>query len=319
MLLFCIHLPLSYKTMSTIVDPGDTVIIEAPSYPGTLSILKPLGCNVVSIPVDADGLPPQLLQRALVDAQQQGRRVKAICIIPNGQNPSGCTMSLERRRQVYALARDANVLIVEDDPYYFLQYGSGSSSSSSSSSTYTPSFLSMDVDGRVIRTDSFSKVLSAGLRVGLLTGPPPLIGRVTLMQQASALHTSGISQALLVSVLDSWGPKGWDRHVANVQGVYARRRDWMLGFCDRHLQGKATWTAPSAGMFLWLHLTHVRDSRALIQEKARERKVLLVPGADFSSEAGAVSQCVRASFSTASAADMEEAVRLCRNCVTCDA
>ena len=126
MLLFCIHLPLSYKTMSTIVDPGDTVIIEAPSYPGTLSILKPLGCNVVSIPVDVDGLPPQLLQRALVDAQQQGRRVKAICIIPNGQNPSGCTMSLERRRQVYALARDANVLIVEDDPYYFLQYGSGS-------------------------------------------------------------------------------------------------------------------------------------------------------------------------------------------------
>ncbi len=216
-------------------------------------------------------------------------------------------MGMERRRQVYAIAREANVLIVEDDPYYFLQYGS---SSSSSSSSYTPSFLSIDVDGRVIRTDSFSKVLSAGLRVGLLTGPAPIISRVTLMQQASALHTSGISQALLVSVLDSWGRKGWEQHVANVQGVYARRRDWMLGFCERHLQGKATWTAPSAGMFLWLHLTHVRDSRALIQEKARERKVLLVPGADFSSEQGAVSQCVRASFSTASAADMEEAVRL---------
>ncbi len=117
-----------------------------------------------------------------------------------------------------------------------------------------------------------------------------------------------------------------------MQGVYLRRRDWMLGFCERFLKHDATWTAPSAGappallsaslscffilvaagMFLWLRLTHVRDSRALIQEKARERKVLLVPGADFSSEQGAVSSYVRASFSTASAVDMEEAVRAAR-------
>ena len=121
--------------------------------------------------------------------------------------------------------------------------------------------------------------------------------------------------------------KGWEKHVAEVQGVYSRRRDWMLGFCERYLKGNASWTAPSAGaplrlpialcnvhtlmvagMFLWLKLTHVRDSRALIQEKARERKVLLVPGADFASEQGAISSYVRASFSTASAVDMEEAV-----------
>jgi DNA-binding transcriptional MocR family regulator len=157
-----------YKILSTLLDPGaavvtsaavivaadsnqtgDAVIMEAPSYPGTLSILRPLGAHIISVPVDADGLPPQLLQRALHDAKEQvssfafstapaqpqlhhrqqsanlrdqGRRVKAICIIPNGQNPSGCTMSLERRKQVYSIARQHNVLIVEDDPYYFIQY-----------------------------------------------------------------------------------------------------------------------------------------------------------------------------------------------------
>jgi DNA-binding transcriptional MocR family regulator len=140
---------------------GDTVVIEAPSYPGTLSILRPLGAHIVSVPVDADGLPPQLLQvRAFTficvwlssrsraaaragrcqaagavvpitttaapssDECYQGRRVKALCIIPNGQNPSGCTMSADRRRQVYEIAREHNVMIVEDDPYYFIQYGS---------------------------------------------------------------------------------------------------------------------------------------------------------------------------------------------------
>ena len=183
----------------------------------------------------------------------------------------------------------------------------------------TPSFLSMDVDGRVLRFDSFSKLLSSGLRVGFVTGPPALIERIEFHAQASVLHSSGVSQALVAGLFDSWGVAGeaggegsassydgFVRHCDGIADFYRERRDAFLQSADRHLSGLCEWRAPSAGMFVWIKLP-VSDADHFIKKKARDAKVLLVPGQSFDPH-DRPSPYARAAFSTASLADMDMAV-----------
>lgn len=167
-----------------------------------------------------------------------------------------------------------------------------------------PSFLSIDTDGRVLRFDSLSKVLSSGLRIGFATGPKALIDRITLHMQCSVLHTSGLSQAVAYALVSQWGAEGWARHIQLVQNFYRQRRDVFLALLKKHLTGLAEWNVPTAGMFVWIKLAGVQDSKALIEEKAREKKVLLMPGQAFVPSSKATSY-VRASFSIATETDMD--------------
>jgi kynurenine/2-aminoadipate aminotransferase len=224
--------------------------------------------------------------------------------IPVGSNPTGASLTLERKKDIYSIAREFELLILEDDPYYWMQF----------SSQRTPSFLSMDVDGRVLRFDSFSKLLSSGLRVGFVTGPPALIERIELHQQASVLHSSGVSQALVSGLFDQWAAAnggsihaGFNLHCQGIADYYRERRDFFLASADRHLSGLCEWSAPSAGMFVWMKLP-VEDADAFIKSKARKAKVLLVPGQSFDPH-DRPSSWARAAYSTATLPEIDEALR----------
>jgi kynurenine/2-aminoadipate aminotransferase len=171
---------------------------------------------------------------------------------------------------------------MEDDPYCFLNYGLAPAPPVGSDAKFqvpnNPTFFSMDTQGRVLRFDSLSKTLSSGLRIGWVTGPSALIRQLELHQQATALHNSGLSQALTAKFLTHLGPAGVDAHFRDVALFYARRRDALLTAATKHLTGLARWSTPSAGMFIWFELLGVKDSMALIKQRAVEAKVLFIPG-----------------------------------------
>jgi len=146
---------------------------------------------------------------------------------------------LDKRRAIYEIACAHDILILEDDPYWFLHYREGGDQPAS--------FFSMDEDLRVLRFDSLSKVLSSGLRLGFVAGPLELVERMQLDQQVSALHACGVSQALMVSILDSWGVEGFQNHVEGIRQFYKERRDICHRLATKHLSDLAEWTVPSAG------------------------------------------------------------------------
>jgi len=169
-----------------------------------------------------------------------------------------------------------------------------------------PSFFSLDArsgDGRVLRFDSLSKVLSSGIRVGWVSGPTHLISRIELHQQVAALHSSGLSQAVVSAVLAKWGDAGWSAHLEAVRAFYKGRCDVMQASAARHLHGLATWSRPSHGMFFWFDLSPsgCHDAHALVTTRAVAAKVLFVPGQSFAAaEKPTPSPHVRAAFSLAS-------------------
>ena len=165
---------------------------------------------------------------------------------------------------------------------------------------------------RVLRFDSFSKVIAAGLRTGWCTGPPELIDRLEMHTQATLLHPSGVSQAVVSALFESWGgAEGFLRHTDEIAAFYKERRDMFLAAAEAELGDRATFDVPKAGMFVWMSLTGVSDSQELIMRAAAERKVLLVPGVSFV-PGGAASGMVRASYSTATQEQMREACRRLR-------
>lgn len=289
------------RAFEMLLNEGDPIIIESPTYSGSLACLQSLGVKYVCAPTDHDGLIPEKLA-AILDSWQpsQGPKPRVLYTIPTGGNPTGASMTLARKKQLYALAQKHNLILLEDDPYYYLQF----------SASRVPSLLSLDTDGRVLRFDSFSKILSSGIRVGFVTGPEPLVDRIQLHGQATSLHPSGISQAVCLRVLEMWGIEGFEKHVRSVCAFYSQQRDLFLKAAEKHLTGLAEWNPNiGAGMFGWLRLTAVEDSFVLISRRAVEQKVLLVPGNAFYPEGAPPSSHVRASFSTATELEMNEALQ----------
>lgn len=297
------------KTLDMLVARGDSVLVEDPSYPGTLAALHPLGPNLVGVTTDQEGLVPEALA-AVLDGWERERgelpKPRVLYTVPTGHNPCGTTITAARRKAVYEIAQRHNLIILEDDPYYFL-----SLDAPGADGVCRPphSFLSLDTDGRVIRFDSLSKVLFPGLRLGFATGPKPLMYRLVLHMQSASLCPSGLTQVTAFALLRQWGEAGWAAHVQSVQAFYRARRDHFLQCAERHLTGLAEWRSPQAGMFVWLRLLGVQDSKALIEGPARDAKVLLVPGQYFAPDPAKPSNCVRACFSEASFENMDEALR----------
>lgn len=294
------------RTFAMLLNPEDTLLVEEPTYSGSLAYLKPHGCSMVPVATDALGLVPEDFAAKMEEWEERYpglKKPRVLYTIPTGANPSGGTLPLDRRRKLYATAQEHDMLIIEDDPYYWLQFGD----------TRQASLLSMDVDARVIRFDSFSKIMSSGIRMGCVTGPQALVQQLSLHAQAVNLHPSGVSQAVLLKLMQHWGEEGFEDHVKSVCSFYQAQRDAFLASADKHLTGLAGWTRPEAGMFSWIELYGVEDSFALISEKAVEEKVLLVPGSVFLSDPDAKSGHVRAAYSTASPEEMDKALeRLAR-------
>ncbi|KAM3939169.1 kynurenine/alpha-aminoadipate aminotransferase, mitochondrial isoform 2-T2 [Leptodactylus fuscus] len=284
------------KVFEMLVNPGDNVLIDTPTYSGTLAAVKPLGCNLIGVPTDQHGIIPEALKDILTRWRPEDviipekKSPKLLYTIPNGGNPTGASLTTERKIEIYKIAQEYDLIIVEDDPYYFLQFNK----------PWAPSFLSMDIDGRVIRADSMSKILSSGLRIGYLTGPKPLIDRIILHMQASTLHTSAFTQVMILQLLQKWGIEGFLEHIESVIQFYRSQRDAMLTSANKWLTGLAEWHSPTAGMFLWMKIHGVPDTHQMIMLKAIRNEVLLVPGSAFNIDSSEPSSYVRASFSLSS-------------------
>nr|XP_027783024.1 kynurenine/alpha-aminoadipate aminotransferase, mitochondrial isoform X1 [Marmota flaviventris] len=291
------------KIFEMLVDPGDNILLNEPAYSATIQALLPLGCNIINVPSDKYGIIPDSLTEILCkwkpeDSKDPKKNTpKFLYTVPNGNNPTGNSLRGDRKKKIYELARKYDFLIIEDDPYYFLQFNK----------PWEPTFLSMDVDGRVVRADTFSKVLSSGLRVGFLTGPKPLIERILLHIQVSSLHPCTFSQFMVLELLQQWGEEGFLAHVQRVTDFYRSQRDAVLAAADKWLSGLAEWNVPVAGMFLWIKMKGIPDTEQLIKEKALKKEVLMLPGNAFYVDSSAPSPYFRVSFSSVSPEQMDVA------------
>lgn len=248
---------------------GDVLLTDEYAFSSTVETARPLGVRSCGIKMDDEGLMPTDLDRILSTwdpSKWNGSpKPKVIYTVPTGQNPTGATQSLERRKDVYNVCQKHDIYILEDEPYYFLQMqpwtGGGATAASHPPSTHEeflssliPSFLTLDVDGRVMRLDSFSKVISPGARCGWITASEQIIERFIRHQEVSVQNPSGIAQIILYKMLDeTWGHAGYLDWLIDLRMQYTHRRDILLSACDKHLpQEVASWTAPAAGMFVSL-------------------------------------------------------------------
>jgi 2-aminoadipate transaminase len=248
------------------IDPGDLVIVEAPTYTNGSATLLAYGANILEAPIDEDGLMvealPDLVERA-------GRAPKAIYVIPNFQNPTGTTMSLARRQLLLTLARNWGSIIIDDDPYGLLRFDG----------EHTPGFRELGQgDPLVFSVRTFSKILAPGLRVGWVDADPAIVAKLIDAKQTMDTCTNVPNQLLVAEFLR----QGYlTSHLAHLRIEYHARMEAMKGSLKRHLGGQATWTNPEGGFFLWVTFKDTVDTSKLF-EIAVAQGVAFIPGRAFS-------------------------------------
>jgi 2-aminoadipate transaminase len=248
----------------TLIDPGDVVICEAPTYPGAVPVFCSYQAEVVQIECDEDGMDVERLEEVLAELDAEGRRPKFVYSVPSFQNPAGVTMSLERRHRLVELARAREMLLIEDNPYGLLRF----------EGEPLPPLYQLDGGDFVIYVGTFSKILSPGIRLGWAVAPPPVMEKVVLGKQAADLCTSTLTQYF---VREYFAEGRWREYVASLTEIYRRRRDVMLGALREHFPAQATWTEPAGGLFIWATLPDFIDTGDLLARALRE-DVAFVPG-----------------------------------------
>jgi DNA-binding transcriptional MocR family regulator len=270
-----------------LVEPGDLVIVEAPSYDRTLLSLRELGADLMAIPLREDGIDVEALAHAL----EAGARPKLAHIIPNFHNPGGHTLSLEKRRRLIELAKAYDFTIFEDDPYVELRF----------EGEPLPTMLSLDEDDTVVYASSFSKTVCPGIRVGYLAGPPAVIADVVKMATNTYISPSMVSQSIVNEFCRSGGLEG---SIETVKGALRERRDALCAALERELP-EARFHPPEGGYFLWVDFPEGTDVAAL-GAAAKDRGVVFVPGTDFFLEGGDSS--LRLAFSGVTVEQIDEGV-----------
>jgi 2-aminoadipate transaminase len=248
----------------TLIDPGDVVVAEGPTYPGAASVFTAYQADVVQIDMDSDGMRVDLLEETLDQLDRDGRRPKFIYTVPSFQNPAGVTMSAPRRRRLVEVAHERELLVLEDNPYGLLRY---------EGEPPTP-LLSLDGGVYVMYLGTFSKILSPGIRLGWVVAPPPVLEKINLGKQAADLCTSTLSQ-LMVQAYFAEGR--WRDYVESLTEIYRGRRDTMLDALADHFPPQADWTRPSGGLFIWATLPDFIDTTDLLA-RALHENVAFVPG-----------------------------------------
>ncbi len=261
------------------VDPGDTIVAEAPTYPGAVPTFDAYQANVVQIEMDADGMPIDELEATLDRLQAQGRRPKFIYTIPNFQNPGGVTMSPARRRRLVEVARERELLVLEDNPYGLLRY----------EGEPLPTLHSLDAlaAGRggasdfVVYLGTFSKILSPGLRLGWAVAPRPVMEKLNLCKQGADLCSSPVTQLFVAAYFDErtgGGEPLWLAYLESLKVLYRERRDAMLDALGEHFGPAASWTRPRGGLFIWATLPDYIDTTDLLARALESEGVAFVPG-----------------------------------------
>ncbi len=253
-----------------LIDPGDTIVAEAPTYPGAVPTFGAYQAEVVQIDMDGEGMPIDELECVLDRLAAENRRPKFIYTIPNFQNPGGVTMSLERRRRLVQIARERELLILEDNPYGLLRY-----EGQALPTLYSLDAANADRDGKsdfVIYLGTFSKILSPGIRLGWAVAPRPVLEKLNLGKQGADLCSSPVTQLFVAAYFQE---HDWRGYIDELRALYRRRRDTMLGALDEHFGDRAQWTTPQGGLFIWATLGEDVDTTNLL---ARAQDVAFVPG-----------------------------------------
>src|SRR4051794_36622200 len=277
-----------------LIDPGDVIVAEAPTYPGAVPSFSSYQADVVQIEMDDDGMRTDLLERTLDDLARQGRSPKFIYTIPTFQNPAGVSMSLERRRRLVEIARERELLVLEDNPYGLLRY----------EGTPVPTLRELDGGLYVMYLGTFSKILSPGIRLGWVLAPAPVLHQINMGKQAADLCSSTLSQMMLTAYFEQ---VGWRDYVETVKEIYRKRRDTMLDALAEYFPPQAEWTRPQGGLFLWATLPDFIDTTDLLARALREN-VAFVPGAAAFLD-GRGGSSMRLNFSAVGEDDIREGVR----------
>jgi 2-aminoadipate transaminase len=296
-----------------LIDPGDVIVAEAPTYPGAVPTFSAYEADVEQIEMDADGMPIDALESTLDRLREQGRTPKFIYTIPNFQNPGGVTMSLARRRRLVQVARERELLVLEDNPYGLLRYEGEA----------LPTLYSLDAEAAasgspptssdlVIYLGTFSKILSPGLRLGWAVAPHPVLEKLNLGKQGADLCSSPVTQMFVAAYFDEPGSESdparpaWVEYVERLRGLYRRRRDVMLEALEEHFGGRARWTRPEGGLFIWATLDGGVDTTDLM---ARSEGVAFVPGRAAYMDGRRGSSSMRLNFAGVPDEDIREGIR----------
>ncbi|MGN1304550.1 MAG: PLP-dependent aminotransferase family protein [Oscillospiraceae bacterium] len=264
-----------------LLNEGDTLFCEAPSFIGSLNAFKSYNVDLVGIPMEEDGMKLEALEDALKTAQKP----KLIYIIPNFQNPTGLCTSLEKRKAVYELAKKYGVMILEDNPYGDIRFAGEN----------IPSIKTMDKDGIVIYSRTFSKTLAPGLRVGYVSAPKPVIQKMVVCKQVSDVHTNIMAQMICDEYLKNYD---MDAHLEEIRAVYRHKCGLMLGEIDRNFSKKITVTRPEGGLFIWATLPEGSDMMGFCNTAVQKYKVAVVPGTAFLIHESEKTSSFRLNFST---------------------
>jgi 2-aminoadipate transaminase len=282
-----------YLLARTLLDPGDLVAVESPTYLGAMQVFRAAGAKLMPIPVDSAGMRVGLLEDLVAR-----RRPKLIYTLPSFQNPSGATLNLDRRKRLLDLAERYRIPIIEDDPYSVLRYEGAT----------LPTLYSLDQRGTVIYLSTLSKILFPGFRIGWVAAPKPVIKRLALMKQIVDLDTNPLAQWAVWALFD----RGHLReHVEELRSIYPYRRDLMLDALNRHAEGLLEWNRPLGGFYIWAKMVDGLRARDLLPEAARHG-VAVAPGESFHPD-GEGESTLRLNFTLPSPEEIDEAIaRLAR-------
>ena len=283
-------------TAKILCNEGDVILCEDPSFIGSLNAFRSYGVKLVGLPTDSNGILPDEMEKVL----KTYNTVKFLYTIPNFQNPTGNTTSLERRKQILALAEKYGIYILEDNPYGDLRFAG----------EHVPSYKSLDTKGNVLYAGTFSKTLAPGLRVGYLCGERDILQKAVVGLQTSTVHANIWAQMLtyrFVTTVD------FGEHLARLQDIYRKKYTRMANALKANMPECVTYSQPQGGLFIWATIPDKYDMNAFCTE-AVHQKVAVVPGNAFLSDENAVSHSFRLNFSTPTDEQIDRGTEILGKC-----
>lgn len=279
-------------TAKAILNKGDKIIVESPSFIGSLNAFRTYEAQLVGVTVENDGMNMDELEEKL----KNNDNVKIIYTIPTFQNPTGVTMTLEKRKCMLELASKYDVLILEDNPYGDLRF----------SGEEVPTLKSLDTEGRVIYAGSFSKILSPGMRLGYIVAPSPLAEKIEMLKQVNDVHTPMLTQLMCVEFMKKYNI---DDYIEKNRALYGKKCAKMVESMEKYFpRNKVKWVVPEGGIFLWCECPTITDIAPIV-DRCLEKKVAIVPGSNFATDIYAPSNMFRLNYSSATIENIEEGIK----------
>jgi len=280
------------------INPGDTVITESPAYTGALNSFKSYEAKIIDIPVDENGIDISFLEKKLKELEKKKIQTKFIYLVPNFSNPSGVTLSFNRRKKVLELAKKHRIIILEDNPYGMLRY----------EGKPIPTIKELDIRGdnrNVIYLSTLSKLLAPGFRIGWIVAPHPILEKISLGVQSTILCVSTFTQRI---AYEYFSDPSWVDNIKRFKGIYSKRRDIMLKTLKENLSSIASWSKPKGGFFIWLRLPDYLSTKEILADAVRN-KVAYVPGSGFYPDEKGLNEA-RLAFCTENTERIEKGIKI---------